>query len=215
MMKQYKLGILLALTLLLALPVGAVSEGYENFKADRAYENQFTDVVSGAWYEEYIIITYELGLMNGESETRFDISGNITYAETLTLAARLHQMYHQGTNEFGTSDIAWYVPYVEYAIQHNIISFPIFDYTAPITRGEFAEIISKSVPAFSEKYSFQPGDIPDVSSSAPYADAVYSLYNAGILAGSDSAGTFHPNNNISRSEVSAIISRVTQIEMRL
>lgn len=214
-MKKCRTLVLLVVALTLTLQVSATTEGYSNFKEDRTYENQFTDVISGAWYEEYVKITYELGLMNGKSESDFGVGGNITFAETITLAARLHQIYYTGSDVFASSDTVWYAPYVEYAIDNNIISFPIFDYNASITRGEFAEIISKTVPAFSEKYNFEPSDIPDVVESVSYADAVYSLYSAGILAGADSNGTFYPDNNITRSEVATIISRIAKIELRL
>lgn len=39
-------------------------------------------------------------------------------------------------------------------------------------------------------------------------DCIYTLYNAGILTGSDAYGTFHPDDGITRAEVAAIMARI-------
>ena len=50
--------------------------------------------------------------------------------------------------------------------------------------------------------------------SASYADAVYLLYRAGVLTGSDSAGTFRPDSTIKRSEAAAIVTRMADPSLR-
>lgn len=37
---------------------------------------------------------------------------------------------------------------------------------------------------------------------------IYTFYRAGILTGSDKNGTFYPTNDIKRSEIAAILSRM-------
>jgi phosphoribosylamine-glycine ligase len=58
------------------------------------------------------------------------------------------------------------------------------------------------------------GAIPDVDMSADYADAVYLLYRAGVLTGSDSMGTFAPKSVISRAEAAAVITRIIDPTLR-
>ena len=48
-----------------------------------------------------------------------------------------------------------------------------------------------------------------------YGDEIYTFYRAGILSGSDSAGTFYPESNIRRSEVAAILVRLFDSSARL
>jgi hypothetical protein len=56
--------------------------------------------------------------------------------------------------------------------------------------------------------------LPDVPTNASYAPSVYTLYNAGILTGNDSKGTFNPSSNIMRSEVATIVTRMADSAKR-
>ena len=55
------------------------------------------------------------------------------------------------------------------------------------------------------------GAIPDVYRSDT---GIYKLYRAGILAGSDSKGTFRPNAAITRAEVAAVLVRMADPNTR-
>ncbi len=54
----------------------------------------------------------------------------------------------------------------------------------------FASVLAAALPseALTAINTIADGAIPDVSYSAYYADAVYLLYRAGVLTGSDTAG---------------------------
>lgn len=56
--------------------------------------------------------------------------------------------------------------------------------------------------------------LPDVTGSTKYSQEIFSLYNAGVLTGSDVFGTFKPNDNIIRAEAAAILTRVALPEQR-
>ena len=56
--------------------------------------------------------------------------------------------------------------------------------------------------------------IPDVKMDDANAEAIYSFYRAGILTGSDAAGTFNESSSIKRSEVAAILSRMYNENVR-
>ncbi len=47
-----------------------------------------------------------------------------------------------------------------------------------------------------------------------YAPAIYRLYRAGILIGSDPSGTFRPQSTISRAEAATIVTRVAVTPLR-
>ena len=56
--------------------------------------------------------------------------------------------------------------------------------------------------------------LPDLDANATYAAAVLKLYNAGILTGSDAAGSFKPTSTIQRSEVATIVTRMADKSLR-
>ena len=58
------------------------------------------------------------------------------------------------------------------------------------------------------------GDIPDVDDSVPNYYEIMALYEAGVLTGSNSYGTFYPDRSITRAEAAAVISRVAVPSLR-
>ena len=189
--------------------------GLSNFTKSNTYAaGQFTDVASGAWYASYVQAAYEYGLMQGVSANTFNVNGKLTIGETIAIAARLHATY-QGKGYTFPTGTPWYQPYVDYAIENGICSaYP--DYTAVISRASFAMILTNALPAeaLQAKNTVEENGIPDVPSDANYHDAVYRLYRAGVLSGTDSSGTFAPFNQITRAEVSVILSNMVDPSMR-
>lgn len=208
--------IALSLVLLLgsfALPVSAGA--FSNFQKTASYSGQFTDVPAGAWYASAVQTAFELGLVGGKSATRFDPAGNLTLAEAAKLAACLNSIYETGTAQFPGST-PWYGSYVAYLQERGLITFPVNDWTAPATRAQFAQLLAMCLPqsALPAINQLEEKSIPDVATAAPYYEAAYGLYRAGILTGSDSRGSFRPNTNIQRSEVAAILTRITDPTQR-
>lgn len=196
---------------LLCQPVLAAGRksGFSNFTSSRTYEGQFTDVSEDAWYYQDVVDAYELGLMDGTSSDAFSPDGTLSVAETLALASRLLSVYSADEADFSGGSL-WYTPYVNYAAEHGLITrgqFP--DYTLSATRAEAAAILG-ALPAemLSSINNIQNNAIPDVSPGSGYYDAVYCLYRAGILTGSDQQGSFLPDTTISRGETAAIAVRL-------
>ena len=178
---------------------------------------RFSDVAPDAWYAESVKTAYELGLVRGRSETEFDPAGSVTLAEAITLAARLRAIYETGKGSFAAGEV-WYQVYVDYAVDRGIIYDGQFaDYTKPATRAEFAVILKNALPkrALPAVNAVEFGQIPDVEPASGYANAVYFLYNAGILAGNDALGTFAPDSAISRAAVAAIVTRMADPAQRV
>ncbi|MBR5479140.1 MAG: leucine-rich repeat protein [Clostridia bacterium] len=191
--------------------------GLVNFKVVNEYKSNFTDVKDTAWYFGDVKVAYEFDLVKGVAEDEFNPTGNISIAEAITLAARIHSIYNTGKAEFVQGE-TWYQVYVDYAIEKGIIIDGQFtDYNAPATRADFAEIFAKAIPEsdYNGINNIEKGKIPDVSSDIPCSDAVYMLYNAGVVQGSDEAHSFKPDTNIQRCEVAAIITRIIDKTKRI
>jgi len=200
-------------TLTITVTAGGTTGAMSNFVKVNTYtRGQFTDVNETLWYgfdEQKVIATaYEYGLMLGTSDTLFDPTGNVTIAQAITMASRVHKIYTTGNGDFVQGSV-WYQVYVDYAIANNIIAASDFtDYNKAATRAEMAYIFSKALPAAEFASQNTVNSLPDVNNSTPYYSAIFMLYKAGVLAGSDTQGTFNPSNNITRAEAAAIISRV-------
>lgn len=191
--------------------------GLDHFQKKNQYTSaMFSDVRESDWFYDNVKVVYEYGLMIGDSPTKFRPNGNVTIAETITLAARLHSIYQTGKNDFETST-PWYQVYIDYAKSNGIVRTAYQDYNRAATRAEYAVILAAAFPEQALKQINQIPDntIPDVKISDTYGEAVYRLYRAGVLTGSDGKGTFHPNSNIRRSEVAAIISRMADADQRV
>jgi len=171
-------------------------------------EDTFSDINSSDWFYSNVEYVYMYGLMNG-SNGKFDPNGNVTIAQTITVAARLHSIYNTGEDNFEQGS-PWYQTYVDYAKENGIISSDYPNYNKAATRAEYATILAAALPddALPAISDVADGIIPDVSADASYYDAVYKLYRAGVLTGSDEKGSFAPDSSISRREVSAVVSRM-------
>lgn len=201
-----------------ANPPAQAAPSLDNFVKTQTYTpGQFTDVPADRWFAGNVQTIYELGLMNGKSANTFGPEDNLTLAEAVVLASRIHSIYNTGTESFASGS-PWYQPYADYAAANGIYAAGA-DLTVPATRAIFAFILSKSLPesAINAVNSIEDGAIPDLP-SGKYAEyvysAVYSLYKAGVLTGSDSAGSFKPDSTINRAEAAAIVTRLVLPSLR-
>ncbi|MBQ9985732.1 MAG: S-layer homology domain-containing protein [Oscillospiraceae bacterium] len=217
-MEKKALSLILALTLLLSIApfaFAADAKGLGNFKKANAYdEGRFTDVAAGDWFAQNVIAAYELGLVKGSSDVTFNPKGNITVAETIALASRLHNIYNGGDGKFEQGS-PWYQVYVDYATEEKILRDTYRDLNAKISRANFAFVLANALPAdaLSAINDVPNGTLPDVADDYK-ADSIYLLYRAGVLTGNDEFGTFNPNSTITRAEVAAIVTRMADKSQR-
>lgn len=177
--------------------------------------NPFVDVKKDAWYHDEIVEAVYTGIINGKSETIFAPDDLLTYAEAVKLAACMSQVYLNG-NVTLTSGTPWYQPYADYCRINNITT-KNYDYNANATRAGYIEIFANALPdsAFEDINNIPDGSILDVKDNAPYTIYVYKMYRAGILTGVDALHNCKPEDNIKRSEVAAIISRMMNDDKRI
>lgn len=174
----------------------------------------FTDVPLTAWYYNDVKTAYQSGLINGINDTIFAPDNNLTYAEAVKLAACMHQLYTTGSVTL-TNGVPWYQSYADYAKANGIISAD-YNWNAPATRSVYMDIFAHALPAatFTVINNIADGAIPDVPMTHLQAASIYRMYRAGIVQGDD-AHNCKPADNIKRSEVAAILTRMMNDEARI
>ena len=205
-----------ALALLLTVDTLAARSGFSNFTyTDNYTSGQFGDVGGSEWYAQYVEGACNYGFFKGKSFDLFDPGGPLTVGEAVTLAARLMSIYQTGQADFIESS-PYYEVYAEYALENGIIDSHL-DYTADVTRARFAELLRNSLPgdAYPVINPIPDYAICDVEFGAGYGGAVYTLYRAGVLTGSDRFGTFFPDMNITRAEACAVMVRIADPDARI
>ncbi|MCL2047021.1 MAG: S-layer homology domain-containing protein [Oscillospiraceae bacterium] len=209
----------------LTTTVESTTNSYENFVKTRIYTAEmFVDINENAWYglknEKAVAMVYEYGLMAGYPDQTFKPDGNLSIAEAITIATRIYSIYSTGNQlQFDPiPDAPWYQGNINYAIEKGIIEAGVFEeYTSIATRAQMAYIFAHALPDPDETYRhrYQLELPPDVDESTPFYEEIMMLYKAGIVGGSDSIGTFHPNSNITRAQAAAIITRLVDYDARL
>ncbi len=215
-MKKYLLTFVLLLAIIMqAMPAYAAS-GMDNFKATATYSaTTYSDVKSNLWYAVPVKTCFEYKLMNGNGAGQFLPDGELSVAEAIVMACRVHQIYNTGENTLKNGS-PWYQTYVDYAINNGIIKSADFtDYNAKITRAQMSYIFANAIPEVELTAKNNITTLPDLNTSDKYASSIYKLYNAGVLSGADAYGTFNPNSKIARREAAAIIARVAIPSQRL
>ena len=105
----------------LAVTALAVTANANGFQKKQEYKDgQFADVPAKQWYAAEVKSAYELGFMNGQSDTAFAPDGNVTVAEGITMASRVHASYN-GKTIAEKAGGKWYDMYVAYATENGLI----------------------------------------------------------------------------------------------
>ena len=179
----------------------------------------FTDVPEYEWYWEYVYAAVDAGLVDGVTETTFEPDSGFTVAQAIKIAACLHELRHTGEITLANGE-TWYEPYVEYAVENGIAgaeyaSMGWSGMNAAIDRRDFAVMFYRAMPERELAAINTVTDIPDVPAGSEGAEAIYALYRAGVLDGAGEDGSYMPDSGIRRSEVSAIVARLIDKNLRV
>ena len=185
----------------------------------------FSDVDLTEWYAPYVESVYETGLMSGLSGVKagtFGVNGNMTLAQSVTIAARIYSSYAGDKETFTMkSGDRWIDPYLRYAEKNNIITAQVAASDAAaldkaVTRAQFAELISAAIgdSECAEINTIKSNQFSDIYETGTVGRAIYRLCRAGIITG-DSHGNFNPDASINRAQVAAIVARVTDKALRV
>lgn len=207
-------------TIAVALSISAFAadtSGLRAFLDTNSYWNGvFFDVPSGIWYEQGVKTVYEKGIMGGVSGNSFLPSDTVTWAQAVTVAARIHSVYHG--KEIPTGSGAWYADYMNYMKKAGLLpaSAPEEELVVStvISRQELAGLF-RSVISRRDLPRVNHSDIPDLEEVCPeFRVAVQDLYAAGIFTGKN-GGEFDPNGHATRAEVAVVISRLIYPDQRV
>ena len=189
-------------------------DGWVVITVENARTMNFSDVKTSDWFYNNVKNAYSMGLIEGKTTTTFNPDDNMTYAEAVTLAARMNQLYYSGKVTLSNSTTGnWYSSYESYAISKGIISSALGNKAnTKITRKDYVDIFYNALPASAYTVRNTVSSIPDLANNTANAK-VYAFYRAGILTGyantpGKTNGAFGPNDNIKRSEVATILIRM-------
>ena len=179
---------------------------------------EFRDVADNSWYASAVQTVCDAGLMIGKGDGIFDPDGQVTGAEAVTIAARIHSILTTGSTDAAdhyqeSTDEPWYWTYVTYAARYlNQEVLGVYD--VPASRRLYARLLAAAVGDVLEEINeVAKNAIPDLEENL-LSEGIYRLYRTGILIGNDEKGTFLPDANIRRSEAAAIDARILDPALR-
>lgn len=186
----------------------AEDSGLAAFTDVKTYsEGTFSDVAADAWYHDGVKTVYAKGIMDGTGGGKFAPSVQITWTQAVTIAARLHAVYHGA--EIPAADGAWYIRYMTYARAAGILpgACPADADGAVITRKELAGLF-RNVLSDADLPAINDAVPPDLSSIASeFRAAVGEMYASGIFTGKE-GGRFDPDGKATRAEIATIVTRL-------
>lgn len=178
--------------------------------------SNFSDVPSGAWYEEAVNFVTQRKLFNGISDTSFAPEEALTRAMLVTVLYRLEAGDGFASASIRYTDVdanAWYAYALAWATENEIVNGISETEFAPnlnITREQIASILyryaqKKQLLSDTENYSLQ--GFSDKDSVSPYAaDALAWAVSVGLMNGKTESW-LSPTDFATRAEVAAMLMR--------
>lgn len=162
--------------------------------------NPYSDVAESDWFYAYVKDLSRSGVVDGYPDGTFTPGGTVTLGAALKLV-----MLAAGYSEQAPTGIHWASGYLTRAISDRLLSSSdAGDLDGAASRLLIAQIAARALGLYSTQ------------SDSPFADtdnpSVLALFAAGIVEGSysgDGALVYKPDSTITRSEISAIVWRMT------
>lgn len=202
------LSVLLAVALLASLALPAFAANYTDLE--------------GHWAKSYMETLAEKGLLTGYSDNTMRPGNNMTIREALVMLSRLFELSESAlgfiTEDYGERAAAVNGAGTDWAVSPIAVCFAgsitvdselaTLDLGANISREYLSLLVTRALGLMTQARQITEfpdfGDLEEISESCRGAVAV--LVQNGILTG-DSSGNFRPLADITRGEVSALISR--------
>lgn len=186
----------------------------------QTHQLPFTDVASGAWYEQAVRYAYLNGIMAGTSGTAFQPNGTLSRAMAVQILYNLEGQPDISEENLGYpySDVdaqAWYGNAVYWARITGVATGygdGTFQPTDSITRQEFAQVLYNYAKYKDYDLSAQ-GDLstfPDAGSIAGWAETAMSWANGEGLINGHENGLIDPTGTATRAQAASILTRFDQ-----
>ena len=215
-MKKRMISLILSLTLLLSLSVPALA-------AAPTVQPHFTDVPTSHWAYTQIERAYSDGVIAGTAGNAanytgvFSPSGTLTEAQFVTIMTRafFNDELEAAKKSVGPN-AKWYAAAQKVAEDKHLLTFVQGKMDAPITRYDMAAIMTNIMDA--KEFSGRPGatkieetfdkiaDFKSIPNS--YQVSVASVFAMGLIAGTDSKGTFSGASYMNRAQAAVVYGRM-------
>lgn len=183
---------------------------FDNISAMTSYT--YSDLVSNHWAYSGIKVCHDKGIMIGYPDGTFHPEENVNWAHAVTIAARVHSIYHGILlDDSASSNEEWFMPYYSYCSKYNLLpkdkpSLSEYD-MREISRYDLAYIFSRIVDA-KDLPAISDIEIPDLSSVPDiYLSSVKTMYAAGIMNGLDN-NRFNGNSLTTRAQIAEVVARL-------
>lgn len=191
----------------------------EALKTAGCPSTNFTDVEENGWYHTGVDFMVKNGFMNGVADDAFDVDGNLTRAQLVTILYRIAgEPESTATNPFAdVADGQWYTNAVIWAAENGIVKGVNTTTFAPndqITREQIATILFRYAKA--EKVEGKLAGFPDAEKVSDYAaDAMAWAVEQGLINGiseSDGKAYLAPQETATRAQIAVILMRYLTAE---
>ena len=191
----------------------------EALKTAGCPSTNFTDVEENGWYHTGVDFMVKNGFMNGVADDAFDVDGNLTRAQLVTILYRIAgEPESTATNPFAdVADGQWYTNAVIWAAENGIVKGVNTTTFAPndqITREQIATILLRYAKA--EKVEGKLAGFPDAGKVSDYAaDAMAWAVEQGLINGiseSDGKTYLAPQETATRAQIAVILMRYLTAE---
>ena len=191
----------------------------EALKTAGCPSTNFTDVEENGWYHTGVDFMVRNGFMNGVADDAFDVDGNLTRTQLVTILYRIAgEPESTATNPFAdVADGQWYTNAVIWAAENGIVKGVNTTTFAPndqITREQIATILFRYAKA--EKVEGKLAGFPDAEKVSDYAaDAMAWAVEQGLINGiseSDGKTYLAPQETATRAQIAVILMRYLTAE---
>lgn len=191
------------------MPSGKVTVSAAFKAAAPASENPFTDVPSGAYYEDAVVWAVKKGITSGTSATTFNPDGSCTRAQAVTFLWRAAGSPEPKSATMPFTDVpagSYFEKAVLWAVENGITkgtSDTTFSPDASCTRAQIVTFLWRAggSPAVSGNSAFS-----DVAADAYYAAAVAWAEKNGVTGGIG-GGLFGSDNTCTRAQIVTFLHR--------
>lgn len=230
-MKKRIFALALAMVLALTVPAVAAQDSVDNFVRNRTYTGQFPDLTTDSAFYDNVTALYEYGLTVGKADGTFGLRDSLTVGQVVIFAGRIRSLYRTGDAEAGPdahrgeAGEATALRYLRYLQTEGVVGteFDQLLYTAA-TRAQMAHVLANTLPEealppvhadlVTQAYASRRF-ITDVTEYTPYYQDILDLYRTGVAVGSDAAGSFLPDQPITRGAAAAMLTRMVDPELRV
>ena len=228
-MKTRLISLLLTAALALTVPAAAAEPGA--FARIRTYDDVFSDVPADSVFYENVAALYEYGLTVGKADGTFGLADPLTVGQIVIFAGRIRSLWQSGDAEAGASahseegDSLAAEPYLRYLQAEGVLGQELDGcLDQPAARAQVAHVLARTLPAEAMEplndaavdHALASGDyLRDVTPDTPYYADILQLYRWGVSGGSDAAGSFLPEETVTRGAAAAMLTRMVDPSLRV